>query len=88
MTVDPALAVPERVTVDLLVILSVVLDPVSSAAIRSGVLTLRATVSAVITGVLTAAWVSVAVLPAASVRDPVKVLAAMVMAPLSVLWMV
>jgi hypothetical protein len=88
VTVDPALAVPFNVTEAWLVMSSVLLDPVSSPAIRSGMLTVKATVSAVITGVFTAAWVSVAVLPAASVRDPVKVLAAMVMAPLSVPWMV
>ncbi len=88
MTVDPTLAVPFNVTEVWLVMLSVLLDPVSSSTNRSGMLTVRATVSAVITGVFTAAWVRVAVLPAASMRDPVKVLAAIVMAPLSVLWMV
>lgn len=83
-TLAPALAVPERVTVALFVMLSVLLDPVSSAAIRSGTLTLRATLSAVILGVVTAAWVRVAVLPAASLRVPARALAAMVMGPLSV----
>jgi hypothetical protein len=83
-TLAPALAVPERLTVALFVMLSVLLDPVSSAAIRSGALTLRATLSAVILGVVTAAWVRVAVLPAASLRVPARALAAMVMVPLSV----
>jgi hypothetical protein len=56
--------------------------------LKAMLLMVGAAVSAVITGVVTAAWVRVAALPAASVRDPVKVLAAMVMAPLSVPWIV
>ncbi len=84
VTVDPALAVPFRVTVALLVRSSVLLDPVSSAVIRSGMLTVRGAVSAVITGVMTGVWVKMAVLPAVSVRVPVRVFSASVMGPLSV----
>jgi hypothetical protein len=47
-----------------------------------------AAVSAVMLGVMTAAWAKMAVLPALSCRVPIRALAAMVMAPLSVLWMV
>ena len=83
VTVDPALAVPFRVTVALLVRSSVLLDPVSSAVIRSGMLTVRGAVSAVITGVMTGVWVKMAVLPAVSLRVPVRVFSASVMGPLS-----
>ena len=46
-------------------------------------LTVKAVVSAVMLGV-TGSWVKMAALPAASFRVPVRALAAMVMAPLSV----
>jgi hypothetical protein len=62
VTVDPAFAVPFNVTEAWLVMLSVLLDPVSSPAIRSGMLTIRGTVSMV-----KLKLVDMVVFPAASV---------------------